>query len=276
MKPLLILLFPITVFSQEIDSNKLIIKEKLEYYYSKTSQVGLFSQARQKYIDSILIFDHENAYLWQQKAMPLFKQKKYELALQYLDSAIKYDKTNHYLEYGAFMKCIFVKSYKNAITDFENLKSNNKIGFVMDHSYDFYLGISYLQLNQLDKAEEHIKNSIKFSEDKWKEGHFVEYFYLGIVKMEQENLTESIEYFDKALKIYAEFPDPKYYKALLLKQQNKNEEAKQLIEQAIINLSNGFNLNEDNAIYEDYPYQIKKYWLTNEIEVINNKMKRSN
>ena len=41
------------------------------------------------------MFEPTNAYLWQQKAMPFFKQKKYELGLQYLDSAIKYDQTNY-------------------------------------------------------------------------------------------------------------------------------------------------------------------------------------
>ncbi len=272
MKTLILLLLPLFVFSQHTEEQKIIIKEKLAHYYAKTAEVRLFSQARQKYIDSILMIDHYNAYLWQQKAMPLFKQKKYELGLQYLDSAIKYDQTNHYFEYKAFMKCIFVKNYKEAIKDFELVKIKNKNGFVMDHSYDFYIGLSYLQLNQFQKAEEFLKSSIEYSELKWKEAHYVEYFYLGLIEMEQEKLSEANYFLDKAISFYKEFPDALYYKAQLLELQNKNTEAKQLIEQAISNLSKGYSINEDNARYEEYPYQIKKEWLTIELEIINKKL----
>ena len=272
MKILILLLLPLVAFSQHTVEQKNINKEKLAHYYAKTADVRLFSQARQKYIDSILMIDHYNAYLWQQKAMPLFKQKKYELGLQYLDSAIKYDQTNHYIEYGAFMKCIFVKNYKESIKDFELIKVKNKNGFIMDHSYDFYIGLSYLQLNQFQKAEEFLKSSIEYSELKWKEAHYVEYFYLGIVKMEQENLSEANRFLEKTLSVYKEFPDALYYKAQLLELQNKYAEAKPLIEQAILNYSKGYSLNEDNAKYEDYPYQIKKEWLTIELDIINKKL----
>ena len=272
MKILILLLLPLFAFSQHTEEQKNINKEKLAHYYAKTADVRLFSQARQKYIDSILMIDHYNAYLWQQKAMPLFKQKKYELGLQYLDSAIKYDQTNHYIEYGAFMKCIFVKNYKESINDFELIKVKNKNGFIMDHSYDFYIGLSYLQLNQFQKAEEFLKSSIEYSELKWKEAHYLEYFYLGIVKMEQENLSEANRFLEKALKLYKEFPDALYYKAQLLELENKYAEAKPLIEQAISNYSKGYSINEDNAKYEDYPYQIKKDWLTIELDIINKKL----
>jgi len=73
---------------------------------------------RQLYIDSALNIVPKASQLWQQKAMPLFKQKKYEIAMPFLDSAVKYDKTKHWLEYRAFIKCIFQKSYRAAIKDF--------------------------------------------------------------------------------------------------------------------------------------------------------------
>ena len=170
------------------------------------------------------------------------------------------------------MKCIFVKNHREAIKDFELVKSKNKNGVIMDHSYDFYIGLSYLQLNQLQKAEEYLKNSIDYSEKHWKAAHFNEYFYLGIIKMEQENLIEANQLFDKVIGIYKEFPDALYYKALLLEQQNKYLEAKQIIEQAIMNMTKGYSINEDNAKYEDYPYQIKRDWLTYELEIINKKL----
>ncbi|MBI1836918.1 MAG: hypothetical protein HYR91_06595 [Flavobacteriia bacterium] len=268
MKTFFLFLIPFFTFAQNSEINQQFDTLKIQHYLDKLNDIRLFSQDRQKYLDSILMEKSDIAYIWQQKAMPLFKQKKYELGLQYLDSAIKYDNTDHYFEYGAFIKCIFVKSHKEAIADFEELKTKHKIGFVMDHSYDFYIGLSYLQLNQFDKAEEYLQNSIHYSEEKWGSGHFVEYFYLGIIKMEQGNNKEAIVFFDKVLGFYKEFPDPKYYKAQLLELQNRNNEAIDLINQAISDFSKGYTINEDNAKYEEYPYQIKKDWLTLELNFI--------
>lgn len=268
MKLLVFLLFPFLSVAQDTNQKLTFDTVKIQHYSDKLNDVRLFSQSRQKYLDSILMEKPDIAYIWQQKAMPLFKQKKYEIGLQFLDSAIKYDNTDHYLEYGAFIKCIFVKSYKASIQDFELLKTKLKIGFVMDHSYDFYIGLSYLQLNQFDKAEEYLQKSINYSEEKWKSGHFVEYFYLGIIKMEQNNTKEAIRLFDKTLNIYEEFPDVKYYKAQLCELKGENKEAAELINQAIEDFSKGYTINESNSKYEEYPYQIKKEWLDIELEII--------
>ena len=97
MRPILLLIiatFPIIINAQNEAKKQSIDTVKLKRYYEKINSVRLFSIDRQKYLDSILFETPTNAYLWQQKAMPLFKQKKYELGLQYLDSAIKYDKTD--------------------------------------------------------------------------------------------------------------------------------------------------------------------------------------
>ena len=264
----IILCFPHFMNAQNEEKKQSIDTVQLNRYYEKINSVRLFSIDRQKYLDSILFEIPTNAYLWQQKAMPLFKQKKYELGLQYLDSAIKYDKTDHYIEYGAFIKCIFVRSYKNSILDFESLKSKHKIGFVMDHSYDFYLGLCYLQLNQFEKAEEYFSKSISYSEEKWGFGHFVEYFYLGIANMELGKLNLAMKYFDKTLNLYPEFPDVKFYKALFLEKDKKYQEATEIINQAKVDFSKGYSINEGNSIYEEYPYQIKEYWLKTELEII--------
>ena len=271
MRPILLLIiatFPIIINAQNEAKKQSIDTVKLKRYYEKINSVRLFSIDRQKYLDSILFETPTNAYLWQQKAMPLFKQKKYELGLQYLDSAIKYDKTDHYIEYGAFIKCIFVRSYQNSIQDFENLKSKHKIGFVMDHSYDFYLGLCHLQLNQFEKAKEYFSNSILYSEEKWGFGHFLEYFYLGVTNMELGKLDQAMKDFDKTLTLYPEFPDVKFYKALFLEKDKKYQEATDIINKAKVDFSKGYSINEGNSINEEYPYQIKEYWLKTELEII--------
>ncbi|WP_447769329.1 hypothetical protein [Sphingobacterium faecium] len=55
------------------------------YLVNSAHQYSYYSKEWQKYIDMGLKEDSTIAYLWQQKAMPLFKQGKYELGMQYLD-----------------------------------------------------------------------------------------------------------------------------------------------------------------------------------------------
>jgi tetratricopeptide (TPR) repeat protein len=210
----------------------------------------------------------ENSYLWQQKAMPLFKQKKYEIGMVFLDSAVKHGKTNEWQEYRGFIKCIFQKNYNGAIADLQYVKSKNENGITMDHSFNFYIGLSYLQLNKFDSACSYLQKSIDYGERNSGHGHFLEYFYLGITKMEMEDYENAIINFDKSIKIASRFSDAKYYKAASLNSLNKYNDALDLLNESLNDFKKGYTINEDNALYEDYPYQIK----TRQIESFIKKM----
>lgn len=235
-----------------------IIKKHLTngaYKYS------LYSREREEEIDQGLELDSTIALLWQQKAMPLFKQRKYELGMDCIDKAVEYERQN-YQEYRAFIKCIFAKTYREAIIDFEDCKARYGNNYVMDHSYDFHIALSYLQLNQFKKAEEIFKKDIEsLREDKGDDWvHHLDLFYYAISKFEQKKYEAAIKIFDLALERYPEFSDVQYYKAIALKSIGKVDEAKELIEKAKLNAQKGFTINEDNAIYEKYPYQVRWYF----------------
>ncbi len=236
-------------------NDSVLLKRYLKGYQNNY----LYSNDYQLYLDSVLTIVPWRAFYWQQKGMPLCKQKKYEIGMPYLDSAVKYDNNKHYLEYRAFMKCIFQKSYRAAIIDFEAAKKQNGFAIVMDHSYDFYMGLSYLQLNNFDMADSLIKSSIDWSTKNGVPLHYLEYLYWGIVKMEKKQDTLAINMFDMALKLSANLPDAKYYKALCLENLGKIKEAKQSMTEGLDDINKGYSNNEDNAIYEEYPYQKRKY-----------------
>lgn len=162
---------------------------KVMRYLEKSGEVSLFSVKRQLYLDSALSIVPWAAYIWQQKAMPLFKQKKYEIGMPHLDSAVKYDKSHHWLEYRAFIKCIFQKSYRAAIVDFNKAQKLVGNSVVMDHSYEFYKGLCYLQLNEIDSAEYLITKCIeeerKARGEEWI--HHLHWFYSGVINYEKEN-----------------------------------------------------------------------------------------
>ena len=271
---LAILIFFLNCKNKSDLKNKHIGKTDLELKFIKQKQDSLidiylkngawkyplYSSEWQSEIDKGLAIDSTIAYLWQQKAMPLFKQGKYELGMSYIDKAVKYDR-QRWQDYRAFIKCIFAKTYKAAIKDFEDCKKRFGYGYVMDHTYDFHIALSYLQLNEFKKAEEifkidYEKQLIEHGED-WL--HPVDLFYYGISKYEQGKYLEAIDIFDLALKIHTQFSDVQYYKAICLGKIGKTNEAQELMETAKINGKNGFTLNEDNAIYERYPYQVSWY-----------------
>ena len=242
-------------------SRQLSKQDSLRYkaYLDSTNHYSLYAYKRQLFLDSALQIAPWNAHLWQQKGMPLFKQKKYELGLPYLDSAVKYNAAE-YLEYRAFMKCIFQKSYRASINDFEAARLINGNGGVMDHSYDFYVGLCYLQLDQFDSCEYYMKKCIneqkKALGDSWV--HYMNWFYLGVVYYEREDYAKASETFDNCLKLYKNFSDAEYYKAVCLFQLNQKKAALDMMISADSDWKQGYSINEDNMFYETYPYQLNQ------------------
>jgi tetratricopeptide (TPR) repeat protein len=234
---------------------------RIKTLFGKAFQCELYDPERQLYLDSIIQIQPNNAYAWQQKAMPLFKQKKYEAGMKYLDLAVQYDKTYKWLEYRAFLKCIFQKNYTAAITDLRAAEKRNPGGIVMDHSYDFYMGLCFLQLTRNDSAEKYIRKSIQSGITRVKEGHHLEYLYLGITLMEMQNYEEALTVLDRTIKLYPRFADAKFYKAKCLLKTGRQKESIALLKEADADLKAGYTINEDNVVYEDYPYQVKKEWI---------------
>ena len=210
----------------------------------------------QNCLDKGLAADSTIAYLWQKKAMPYFKAKKYEVGMEFLDKAVKY-KPERWLSYRAFIKCIFSKQYKAAIIDFKKAYELNGYDYEMDHSYDFYIALCHLQLNDFEKAESIFREDIKKQVDKWGEAHYIDQFYYGITKYELGKWQEAIDEFDKTLAVYGNFSDVKFYKALCLRRLDKFSEYRELIIEAKKDAALHNTFNEDNSIYEPYPYKVR-------------------
>lgn len=210
----------------------------------------------QMYLDSALLIEPENAYLWQQKSMPNFKSGKYYDGMRFLNKAIQYDSIA-YLGYRGFMKCIFMKDYTNALTDLKAIYKKRPLEHIMDHSYPFWIGISYLKLNQLDSADYYLGLSVNNALMKDKDAvHYVDWFYWGLIKSKQKSHKVALIYFDKAIALNSNFPDVEYYKATILLQTHQKEGARALLLQAKANIANGYRMNEDNEVYTNYPYQV--------------------
>lgn len=263
------ILFLSVFFLQCQEQNEYIIKttkekklrqdaliEKYVKNCAKKFNYGFQMQEWQNCLDEGLKVDSTVAYFWQQKAMPYFKARKYEVGMKFLDKAVKYD-SKRWLSYRAFIKCIFAKTYKEAIKDFETCIEMEGNTYVMDHTYQFHIALCNLQLNEFKKAEAIFKKDIEEQEKEWGEAHYLDLFYYGISKYEQGKWREAIIEFEKALKQHTQFSDVKYYKAICLGRLGNIEDSKSLILEAKNDATEGYSINEDNSIYETYPYQVR-------------------
>ncbi|MGO4921343.1 tetratricopeptide repeat protein [Maribacter spongiicola] len=227
-------------------------------YVEKSFQTPLHSLEHQQYLDSALTIDPTNAWLWQQKAMPLYKARKYQLGKPFLEKAVEHD-PKKYLDYSGFMSCIFSKDYLKSISEFMRAKKEYGDGYVMDHTYNFYIGLDYLQLNQFSKAKEFLLLSKEqqfkdFPNDSPQEAcHYLDWYYLGIADFELGNYKEAISSFDMSLLVYDNFADALYFKGRSMTKLG-NEEGMDWEKKAFENGEN--TINEDNVIYEIYPYQV--------------------
>jgi tetratricopeptide (TPR) repeat protein len=234
-----------------------IIKEFVYDCADKTNYLYMMKEY-QACLDFGIQKDSTIAYLWQQKAMPYFKARKYEIGMPLIDKAVMYD-ANRWQSYRAFIKCIFAKTYKEAKIDFEDCKLKFGNNYVMDHTYNFYIALCDLQLNNYSDAEnllqDYVNDMFKKNGENWV--HPTALFYLGIAKYELQKWDEAIVEFDRALKQYPNYSDVQYYKAICLARIGKKDECDKLFQQAKENSKLGYSINEDNVAYEKYPYQIK-------------------
>ena len=247
----LLLFFFFFTFSYSQDKEKIISD-----FFKCAGSFEIYSSEVRNCLDIAITKDSTIAYLWQQKAMPLFKMRKYEIGMPFIDKAVQYDE-KRWLDYRAFIKCVFAKTYKEAIIDFEDCIKKFGNSYVQDHTYAFYIGISYLQLNEFEKAEIIFKTDIEDQAKRFGEGHYLDLFYYGISKYEQQKWEEAIVEFDKSLKQYPEFSDVQYYKAICLARIGKKEESSLLLAKAKKDATAGYTINEDNAVYETYPYKVR-------------------
>jgi len=205
--------------------------------------------------------DSTIAYLWQQKALPFWKQKKYQLAITYYNKAVDFDR-QHWLSRLAFLKCIFAKDYNGALDDLIAYIKEYGSTYEQDHTLEFYMGICYLQLNQFDNALKILQENVETQEDEhganWV--HFLDRYYLAIAYYERNNYTMAISELDKVLKEYPNFSDAQYYKSICLNYLGEKENAKTLMIEGKSNFEKGNTFNEDSNLYENYPYQLTWQW----------------
>lgn len=229
-----------------------------KYIYKGAWKYPIFSKEWDSCIDIGLEILPNDGFLWQQKAMPHIKRMKYEIGLDYLDNAVK-NNPDKYLDYRAFVKCIFQKNYRSALNDFFRCKKDYNNYAIMDHIYEFYMGLCYLQLNYYDSAKVYFQVCI--TKDSVYGINWIKPvydLYMGITQFELGDNNAALKYFDRAINNYPGFSDALFYKSQCIAASGNNEEALRLQKKALDGFRAKKTIPEHNIMYEKYPYQVNE------------------
>jgi tetratricopeptide (TPR) repeat protein len=215
------------------------------------------SQGWQDACDSLLWLCPDLDQVWQMKAMPAIKTGDWYNCFSNLIHAVQIA-PERWLPYQAFLKCLFVKDYAGALDDFRRCESMRPGGSTQDHSYNFYMGISCLGMRNLMPATTYLKKDVENQEKfRGKENvHYVSLFYWGLCQMMNGGYEEAKDALQRSLKVYPQYPEALFYYGLCLKREGREREAKTYFRKAGESIKAGYNSNEDQEFYVNYPFAI--------------------
>ncbi len=247
--------YPLSIAAQNATA-----RAKAEAYLDSAYQkFSIYELEGQRKADTALRIDPTYAAPWQQKAMPHLKNGDFPHWIELIDKAVALD-SDHWLEYRAFCKIIFMKDYDGGLRDIKNAQKRapNAALFVMDHSYEYWQSLCYMETGRLDSAlfcmQKSVDQQVKARGLDWT--HYGDLFYLGVLNFDKGNLDKAQYYLDMSLKNYPQFPDALYYKTLVLNQLDKKGEAFESFSRLVSAREKRFRMNEDNEVYSNYPRQI--------------------
>ncbi len=212
------------------------------------------------YCDSLIHICPNIAEVYQLKAVPFIKNGDYAIAFPLEDKAVELDPVT-FLSYRGFLKCIFTKDYRGAIIDFTKAQQLVPNSYEMDHTFFFYIGLSYLELKNYKRAEEALQQdvAIETGGDTAQSIHFNTAFYLGVLYYEMKNDALARKYLLQCLHTYEQHPDANYYLGLLYKRKKNKALAAKYLLNAKKSFVDKYKINEGNLFYAYYPHEVTLY-----------------
>ena len=215
----------------------------------------------EQWVDRGLAQDSSIAYLWQQKALPYWKQHKYDLAYKYYEKAIALDPEVWLSRFG-YLQCIFAKRYSEALETLNRYTTMYGNTYEQDHDLIFFKALCHLQLEQYKEAETLLKKDIAIQEanhgPEWV--HYLSHYYLGVAYYEQNTYALAIHSFENALKDYPQFSDAYYHLSRCYQEINDWELAQKSGHLGQSYYLQDYTFNEDASLYVLFPYQITWEW----------------
>ena len=186
----------------------------------------------QQYFDNSIELCPTFAYSYMEKAVPYLKRGLFIEWKKMIDKAVDLS-PKEYLGYRGWCRLQFLRDYKGAIKDIEELKSlvNYDIGYCQtgDYHLNIALALCYKKIGDFEKAKELFNNQL--NSENYSEGLY-DYYHFGVLEYETGNFEEAIKYLDKQIEVNDYLGETYFYKALANKKLNQLELYSQNLERA--------------------------------------------
>lgn len=227
-------------------------EEKIALAKKMYDPIGHYGQGTPRImtmLDSIVALDPTNCNAVRELSVAYLKRG---LMLQWkpqFDKAAECD-PKIWVPWRGYLYLQFYRDYEKAIEDFDasDTLTPNFTDAPQGHSVDYWRGLAYLGLkdseNSIKYLDRYITEVTEENGEDWAEP--TAFLYRGIAHYENRDSEAALKDFDKMI-LYNrnKTADGSYYKALVLFQQNKCEEAEEEIKTALENFNHGYYNKHD-------------------------------
>lgn len=217
--------------------------------YSTSGRFGQGTAQQLSIIDSVLTLDPSNCKAIRARTIAYLKRGLMKEWKPLFDQAVECD-PKEWVPWRGYLYLQFYRDYEKAIADFDasDTLTPNFTDAPQGHSVDYWRGIAYLGLKDYENSiryfDLYINEVTEENGEDWAEP--TAFLYRGIAYYESKNSEAASKDFDKMI-LYNKnrTADGSYYKALVLFEDNKYEEAKKELDLAIENFTLGYYNKHD-------------------------------
>jgi len=229
----------------QANAENLSIRQLAELKLKSGEQMLQGSPESMRRIEEAIIIDSTYAEALRELSVAYLKRgMPHKWKAQY-DNAVEHDPQT-WVPWRGYLYLWFYRDYEKAIADFNASDTLTPfLDYPQGHSVDFWRGIAYLGLkdyeNSISYWNEHINKETKDTGEDWVE--LEAFVYRGIAHYESGDAKKALLDFDRAIHYFKQSADAKYYKAKILYEGGKSDEALILIQEGMKDFKNGFYNN---------------------------------
>ncbi|SEJ64761.1 hypothetical protein SAMN05216327_1159 [Dyadobacter sp. SG02] len=256
LSPALWILTLATTLAQPDCSSRGVQDSLFHAYARKAHTFGAENPGWDATLDTLLAICPNISEAYQEKGIRQMVLGNLPKMIAYNDTAVVLD-PKRWLAYRGYLHCMLVQDYPKAITDLLAAEQLTPNAFTMDHTFSFFIALSYMESRNYPEAERYFLKDI--AQQKRGEGrndiHFNSLLYFGILYYLMNEFDQAELRLNQCLQLYEMHPLANYYMAMTMKITG-NQRQNTYFEKARQAMQDGYALNEPNMRFAKFPRQI--------------------